>query len=196
MTLYLSSTAYVYIRINGQWLPQVYIPKWFGYHIINIPAVMLNCGCKNIIEFYSFGFSNAYPIAISYGFSQDCRNAMNCPNPLSYYNRNTCQCECSYPRTCNWPFYYSLTDCGCVCYINQQQCPSNKIFNRNTCSCECRWQNCPRGYILNQWTCTCERGGRNFDDFGVDTVSVPLTSGPDLPPFDTNSVGGGFVPFG
>lgn len=93
ITLYLSTTAYVYIRINGQWLPQVYNPLYGNYYTINIPASMLNCGCNNTIEIYGFSYSCSCPIAICYSFSQNCSNAMNCPNlGVTYYNLTTCSC--------------------------------------------------------------------------------------------------------
>ena len=93
ITLYLSNTCYIYIKVNNNWILQVYSPNWGGYHTINIPASMLKCGCNNDIEFYGFSFFDSSPIAISYGFYQNCSKAMNCPNlGVTYYNLNTCKC--------------------------------------------------------------------------------------------------------
>lgn len=91
ITLYLSNTCYVYIRINGQWLG-FYNPNWFGSYTIYIPDSMLLCGCDNKIEFFGYSYSHYYPIAISYRFSQNCFNAMNCPYRWQSYNLKTCRC--------------------------------------------------------------------------------------------------------
>ena len=86
MTLYISSTCYVSIKINGVWFLSV-VPNWGGYHTLTIPAYLLKCGCNNIIEMYGYNFDFSSPIAISYGLYQNCWKDMNCQNlGATYYN--------------------------------------------------------------------------------------------------------------
>ncbi len=154
ITLYLSNTCYIYIRVNGQWIQQIYNPNWGGFYTINIPASMLNCGCNNNIEFFGFSFFNPFPIAISYAFYQNCSKAMNCPNlGVTYYNLNTCKCECAAPCGCNWPMIYSNTQCGCMCPSIQFCQTKWQYFNRSTCYCECVPRCCPKGYYQDKKSC-------------------------------------------
>lgn len=132
ITLYISSTSYVSIKINGVWWLSI-IPNWGGFHTLNIPASMLKCGCNNIIEFYAFNFGFPSPIAISWGFYQNCWSAMNCPNlGATFYNLDTCSCECA--GTCNSPLVSYYPTCACMC-PQSLFCTWPRYFNRRSCKC-------------------------------------------------------------
>ena len=99
------------------------------------------------------------PAALIFLVEQDQSQCYQCATALSFYNRNTCQCECTKGCSCfptnplfQWKGY---PVCGCQC-ARIQNCADNQFFNQNTCGCQCKPKACLSGLRQSQRTCNCE----------------------------------------
>lgn len=80
----------------------------------------LKCG-KNVLTITVVNLDEGSPAALIFSVVQDQSNCFNCKTPLSFYNRNTCQCECNKGCDCaSSNSLYVWNDypiCGCSCGI-------------------------------------------------------------------------------
>jgi hypothetical protein len=133
--------------VNGEWIKS-FAPSFTKPITINISPNNLQCGCENIVEGYGYNYGFASPMAIAYSNYQNCMKYMACKNlGATYYNLNTCQCECV-SNCCIDPLVSYYPNCACMCPKETlTKCLRPKYFDRSTCKCSCVPMCCWEGAI-------------------------------------------------
>ena len=155
--LKLSTTGSNFVYINGN-LIHSWGQAYPSIHSITIETADLICGCNEIkVQVYSFYFAS--PNALAYTLSQDKTNCYKCQNAGdSYYNRDTCKCECAFKCDCkaNNPLqvWRNYPTCGCRCAA-LGFCTSGYYWNSKSCTCECQPVCCPQGMVQDKKSCKC-----------------------------------------
>lgn len=118
----------------------------------------LNCGLNTLVV-NATNRDQQSPAALIFAVVQNQSSCFTCRSPLSYYNFNTCSCQCI--KGCDnckevnpLYTYHPYPVCGCMC-AKILECPANQHFNRNTCACQCNRIICLPGYHQNPKTCGC-----------------------------------------
>lgn len=117
----------------------------------------LKCGV-NTLTIRTVNQDAGSPAALIFAVVQDQSKCYACANSLSFYNKNTCKCQCLDHCNCAsirpryiWSDY---PVCGCKC-ATVLKCPVNQYFNAQTCACQCNPIACLPGYVQNQSSCQC-----------------------------------------
>jgi hypothetical protein len=126
-----SATGSAFVYINDKFLQSWSLP-YPKTHMITIDSKDLKCGCNNVkIMVYNYYFES--PAALIYTLQQD--NECSCQNEeLTFYNKDTCQCECINEYECKNPLkkWHGYPTCGCKC-SNIKECAAEAEFNRKSC---------------------------------------------------------------
>lgn len=120
--------------------------------------VKLKCGWNelNVEVVNTYGYT---PAALVFSIEQDQSNCYDCSrNPSAFYNRNTCQCECSTKCACLSKFqnWFDYPTCGCKCKY-PVDCIPTRYWDNPSCSCLCKPIWCPKGLVQSSSTCLCVR---------------------------------------
>jgi hypothetical protein len=116
----------------------------------------LKCGVNTLVITVENSGANT-PAALILAVTQDQSNCYNCKSPASFYNRNTCQCECIDKCACSSKYCWKdYPICGCKC-PKYETCSANRYFNEDSCCCECRPIACLPGFQQDKSSCACVR---------------------------------------
>ena len=125
-------------------------------HTLALNQDNLKCGCNELtIQVYNYDMSSS--AALIYSLRQSKEGCYECNNlGVTFYNKKTCQCECSSSSDCkdkkmSW---FGYPACGCKC-TKELKCLEGKYFNMQSCSCDCEPKCCRKGYFHNNITCDC-----------------------------------------
>lgn len=157
LILEFSATGSFFVMVNGKLRSSWGVP-FPNTDRLTISASDLTCGC-NTIKVIVYNNFFASPLGLIYSLSQDKTGCYVCQNTGdAYYNRDSCQCECSFGANCKaanplkvWRDYPT---CGCRCAA-LGLCSQKFYWNDKSCSCECKHKCCPAGYVLDKKTCSC-----------------------------------------
>lgn len=155
VTLAFATTGLGFVQLNGNWV-HTWASSWPTIHKISLKKPQLQCGC-NTIKILVYNFYYPSPAALFYSLSQDVSGCYNCTNlGVSFYNKETCQCECASECACKNPLmsWYNYPTCGCMC-SQEQKCEPNQYFNRQQCKCACQPKCCPNNQFQDPKTCQC-----------------------------------------
>ena len=126
-------------------------------HIFTFTMSGLVCGA-NKLQIKVVNRDTNSPAALIFLIQQDQSQCYQCATPLSFYNRNTCQCECTKGCSCapaNPLFQWSgYPVCGCQC-AQTLKCNEAQYFNQNTCGCKCKPKACFDGFKQDANSCGC-----------------------------------------
>lgn len=145
VTLTFATTGVGFVQLNGNWI-LTWANSWPQIHKVSLTKPQLQCGC-NTIKILVYNYYYASPAALFYSLTQDTTGCYNCTNlGVTFYNKNTCQCECASSCACSNPAmaWFNYPFCGCMC-SKSLICTSNKYFNRQSCNCDCLPKCCPKG---------------------------------------------------
>jgi hypothetical protein len=158
VTLQFSSTGSGFVFLNGQPIASWILPyPYQQVSSLTLKQPNLQCGCNKLtILVYNYYYSS--PAALTYSLSQNSAGCYDCQNTgVTFYNRKTCQCECSAQQQCSnalmeWKQYPA---CGCGCKANTKLCAVGRYFSQQSCQCECREKCCPDNQRWDKDQCDC-----------------------------------------
>jgi hypothetical protein len=117
----------------------------------------IKCGLNKLVVSTVNADRNS-PAALIFAITQDQSRCYQCASPLSYYNRDTCRCECIDRCNCltanRLYVWQGYPTCGCKCRLINF-CGDIQYFNQRTCSCRCKKIACLPGYYQHASTCLC-----------------------------------------
>jgi len=188
--LNIASTGSLFIELNGK-IIKSWLSPYPVTHQIKLSQPDLICGC-NSVKVMVYNYYYASPVGMIYSLTQDKSGCYECQNSGdAFYNRNTCQCECSFEANCKdshllkvWRDYPT---CGCRCSV-LAYCTNEFYWNSKTCGCECKKKCCPKDHVLDPSTCKCVKkclidassctGNTWFDDINCKCVYKCLPFAP------------------
>jgi hypothetical protein len=116
----------------------------------------LKCGVNTLVITVENSGANT-PAALILAVTQDQSNCYNCKSPSSFYNKNSCQCECIDKCKCSSKYCWKdYPICGCKC-PKYETFSANRYFNEDSCCCECRPIACLPGFQQDKSSCACVR---------------------------------------
>lgn len=155
VTLTFATTGVSFIQLNGNWI-LTWGDAWPKVHKVTLKKPQLQCGC-NTIKILVYNYYYPSPAALFYSLTQDTTGCYDCTNlGVTFYNKNTCQCECASTCACSNPAmtWFNYPNCGCAC-SKSLICQNDRYFNRQNCSCDCLPKCCPKGQYQDPRTCQC-----------------------------------------
>ena len=112
----------------------------------------LKCGVNTLVITVENSGANT-PAALILAVTQDQCNCYNCKSPASFYNKNSCQCECIDKCKCSSKYCWKdYPICGCKC-PKYETFSANRYFNEDSCCCECRPIACLPGFEQDKKSC-------------------------------------------
>ncbi len=144
VNLAIASTGYFQIYLNGSLIEDWQSP-WPSITRFQFAPL---CGCNKLtVIVWSYWWSS--PSAIIYSLTQNTAGCYDCPNlGATFYNRDTCRCECSATGCLNSAMTLSASpSCSCQCSPQRSDsyCKYNQFWNMQTCSCQCKKACCKSG---------------------------------------------------
>lgn len=154
-TLWVSAWGWNYyvIYLNGN-----YVADGWGWNGLQSFSLNLNCGCNDLVIYvYSYCACSA---GICFNVKQDTTDCYACKNEgVTFYNRDTCQCECvSKCTSCSYPLqsWFDYPTCSCMCSPKLEKvCSPNQYYNKQTCECQCSKVCCKPGFVQDPKSCKC-----------------------------------------
>lgn len=153
-----------------------------SYQKVYVFSLKLKCQNNNLTIFAHNRNKSSNP-ALIFAIVQDQSKCFSCDkNPLGYYNRETCSCDCLSKCDCQHRLqsWLGYPYCGCKCHVytinshvvasepTASLTPENPSFSpafapcqpgtyweEKTCSCQCKRKICRRGFTQNPDTCKC-----------------------------------------
>ena len=151
-----ATTGYSFIYLNGE-LIQSWGEAYPKYHTLTLTKPELKCGC-NVIKVVVYNYCCPSPCGLTYSLTQNTDGCYECANTgVSFYNKDTCQCECTNTYACSDQMrsWFDYPTCGCKC-TQEFPCGGAKEFSWKTCGCKCKNKCCPEGKVMNDTTCECQ----------------------------------------
>ena len=118
--LKIAATGSLFVYLNGNIISS-WLAPYPSTHQIKLKQPDLICGC-NTVKVLVYNYYYASPVAMIYSLGQDKTGCYLCQNAGdSYYNRNTCRCECSFNCNCKdthpLKIWRDYPTCGCRCSV-------------------------------------------------------------------------------
>jgi hypothetical protein len=123
-------------------------------------TIKVKCGV-NVIQITVGNKLTGSPAALIFAVIQNQSECYTCKGSSSFYNKNTCKCECL--DKCDCPKKYIWNDypiCGCKC-PKVMECSGKKYFNSDTCCCDCKPIACLPYYEQDKDDCNCKLKCKN-----------------------------------